>query len=111
MATINLSKFTDREKQILVRLSEYIKNHTKYSIPYQDIKVTVKNNKESLNLDDKYINHMYLVCQEFKDHTVEKHNNKDVSSGLGDTMLYGRKGIKRQDVMAIESIAENGIKR
>jgi hypothetical protein len=111
MATINLSKFTDREKQILVRLSEYIKDNTEYHIPYQDIETTIKQNKQTLELDDKYINHMYLVCQEFKDHTVKKHNNQDVSSGLGDTMLYGRKGIKRQDVMAIESIAENGIKR
>lgn len=54
---------------------------------------------------------MYIVCQEFKDDTIEKHNNKDVSSGLGDTMLNGRKGIRRRDLEAINSLVNNGIKR
>lgn len=111
MTTIDLSKFTEREKQILVRLAGYIKDNKKYNIPYQHIKETIKQNKQTLDLDDRYINHMYIVCQEFEDYTIEKHNKKDVSSGLGDTMLNGRKGVKRRDIEAINSLVNNGIKR
>lgn len=123
MVKIDLQKFTQNERDALVKLAGYANNlegSMKVSgVPYSRIAQQVNeyetnglDSNRFLRLQDHHINSMMNIIQDAKVDINESYNqdNKRMS-GLADTMVNDPGGMRDRAMKGMDGLMENGIRR